>query len=331
VSDSFGQHTRSHLDNLLQRFRHAANPGPFAYEWAHHHDGGQHPIHVVFGVLVHGDERGSLPAAVQLVQALTSGELKFGGKLTIFVGNPEAAREDRRFLEADLNRVFLQRNADTHEDRRARLIMPILDAADVFLDFHQTILDTRQPFYITPWHTPGWHWARAIRSSPVWVTRDPRIPFSASSRCTDEYVAGRGKPGITVELSKKGFDDEAAKLCMRTMVDTLAHADEVGGGSTIEDLAARQPELSFFQTTFTEPFASPEMMLRPGLVNFQPVRAGQTMQAEGSPAITIPDDGMLLFPKYPPRQGTQATAPWPNDIYRLITPLPGHPLSLWED
>ena len=330
MSRSFTTDIRPQLEVLLSQFSAAASPGPYGYRWAHHHDGGRHPGHVVFGCMIHGNEHGSLPAAVRLVNALNDGSLKFKGRVTIFIGNPEAALEDARYLEADLNRVFLDTGETRHEDLRAAMIMPILDDADVLIDFHQTILETTQPFYIFPWHKPGWQWARAIRGTDVWVTRDPKRVFSSGSKCTDEYVGDRGKPGITLELSQKGFSEAADVMCWNTMLETLRLADVAWAGTDIDTLAKRKPELAFFQTTFAQPFEDPELTLKPGLVNFQRVSQGETLHAVDSPSITVPDDGAILFPKYPDRVRGKAIAPWPNEIYRLVTPMKEHPMRLWE-
>jgi succinylglutamate desuccinylase len=328
---TFNADERAHLDRLLGQFEQSAQPGPFEYRWCHHTNGGRHPIHVVFGVMVHGNEFGSLPAAVRLVQSLQSGEVKFGGQISIFIGNPEAARENQRYLEADLNRVFLDTGKDRHEDRRAQQIIPILDAADILIDFHQTILETTRPFYIFPWHRSGWQWARAIRSTDVWVTRNPQQGFSAGAKCTDEYVTDRGQPGMTVELSQKGFSSQAEQLCWDTMLETLRVADQVGMGENIAELAQQKSDLSFFETTFAERFDDPAKALVPGLMNFHTVRAGDPLNAPGSPAIAAPKNGCLLFPKYPKRNNGQAMAPWPNEIYRIVSPMTEHPMVLWED
>ena len=328
---NFTTEIREKLRELLSRFERAARPGPFAYRWCHHFDGGQHERHIVFGCMVHGNEFGSLPAAVRLVEALNAGEIKFGGKVSIFIGNPEAARENRRYLEADLNRVFLHTGESRHEDRRAQQIMPILDAADVFVDFHQTILETAQPFYIFPWQHSGWQWARAIRSADVWVTRGPNVTFSSGSKCTDEYVSDHGRPGITVELSQKGFTDQAEQLCWHTMLTAMQVSDELGSGHDIGTLAERKADLLFYETRFSERFDKPEKALKPGLVNFQPVTVGEALHAPGSPTLTAPTSGAILFPKYPDRSDGHAVAPWPNEIYRLVAPLQTHPVELWED
>ena len=230
---TFTTDIRDRLDTLLSRFEQSARPGPFAYPWCHHFNGGEHSHHIVFGCMVHGNEFGSLPAAVRLVEALNAGEIGFGGKVTIFIGNPEAARENRRYLEADLNRVFLKTEHTTHEHLRAQALMPILDEADVFIDFHQTILETAQPFYIFPWQKAAWKWARAIRATDVWVTRSPHVNFSTGSKCSDEYVSQTGRPGITIELSEKGFSDQAEHLCWNTITKALQISDRLAHGETI--------------------------------------------------------------------------------------------------
>jgi succinylglutamate desuccinylase len=330
--NSFPTNTRERLFGLLERFRARAQPGPFEADWVHTMDGGKHGTHVVFGAMIHGNEFGSLPAVVRLVEALRDGQLRFGGRVTVFIGNPNAARENQRFLEADLNRVFLPSDQTTHEHRRAQALMPILDTADVFVDFHQTILETRQPFYINPWHTNGWHWARALASAPVWVTRDPRLQFSASARCSDEYVVQRGQTGLTVELSQKGFSEQAERICWRTMCTALECADAIAAGTNgIRNIAIGKPDLHFLTTTHSEAFASPAHHLKPGLVNFQPVVAGETLHRDGTPTLRVPSAGVLLFPKYPPRDKDGALSPRPKDIYRLVTPLSAHPTELWPD
>ena len=95
-------------------------------------------------------------------------------------------------------------------------------------------------------------------------------------------------------------------------------------------VAGRHEDLQFYTTTHLEPFSSPQHALRPGLINFQPVQAGEQVSADQSPEIRVPDTGMLLFPKYPDRHDGRAIAPLPGQIFRLITPLQTHPVQLWE-
>jgi len=321
------------LLNYLERFRAVASPEPGGYRWSHRHDGGEHDLHLVFGSMVHGDEVGSLPAVVEALELLAAKALGFGGRITFFVGNPEAGLERRRFLEQDLNRMFMERTEEAHEVRRARQLMPILDTADLFVDFHQTILATRKPFYICPWHQPGWLWARALAGAEHWVTRPPYQSFASGLVCADEYVRVQGKAGLTLELGEQGFFPDAAARALRTIRRALALGDQLAEDpGALQQQAQQEPELEFLQTVHREKFTAAEMSLRPGLVNFEPVKEGDLLSGSDGPELRAPSTGAVLFPKYPPRGADgRALDPRPGELYRIVQPLKGHPLELWEE
>ena len=310
------------LEALLARFEELAEgPAPFV----HSQDGGRHDVHLVFGALVHGNETGSIPAMVRLLEELRSETMVFGGRLTLFLGNPWAAREDLRFLEADLNRVFVDSDADTLEHRRARHLMPVLRDADVFIDFHQTILPTERPFYICPFGEEGWRWARALAGAEVWVTRAPGESFSSGTCCSDEFVRQQGAVGLTLELGQKGFSAAAAERAERVMRDAVSLCERLAAGrTTIVEASEERPELGFYRTVFKPPFPDRSWGLRPGLTNFQSVHLGERLSAEGTPELLAPADGVLLFPKYPP-----ADQPLPAEIVRVLERMERHPLELW--
>ena len=172
----------AHIQELYDALS-AAGPAvdgvPHALSFTSENDG----PHVVFGIMVHGDETGALPAAIQFAHELTSGAQPYVGRVSLFIGNPAAGLAGRRFLEADLNRVFIDTDADSIEHRRSRQLRRILDTADLFVDFHQTIEHTVSPFYIFPWSPQGEAWVRALGAAPRWVTRAPGQSFSAGTCC----------------------------------------------------------------------------------------------------------------------------------------------------
>lgn len=321
----------SDLQRHLDTFDRLRQEGPFAYRRAHHHDGGA-GRHLVIGSMIHGDEVGSLPAVVRVMQELADGTLTHKGRVTFFVGNPEAGLQNARFLESDLNRVFVDEPPDTHEGRRARELKPILDAADVFIDLHQTILETARPFYICPFQVEGWHWARAIAGAVAWVTRHPGAAFSSGTMCADEYVRVQNKPGITLELSQKGFGNGGEERAYDAIVAALALADAVESGeTTLAEAASRKPELEFMHTVHREKFASDAHALAPGWVNFAPVEEEQQLAADGAPAMVAPTSGFVLFPKYPPVVDGVYKKPLPGEIYRIVQPLSEHPMTCYAD
>ncbi len=320
------------LDALLNRFDATRRADPDTYRWSHHHDGGEHPFHLVVSSLIHGNEVGSLAGVVRVMEDLASGAIRYGGKATFFIGNPEAGRANVRFLEADLNRVFVRGlQGSAHEIKRALELMPLLDQADVYLDFHQTLKAARQPFYILPWSEAAWLWVRALGGAEVWVTRNPGQAFSSGVMCADEYVRERGRPGITIELGEKGWSQEAADTTYRMITEALQIADEEAAGTrTLREAAEAKPDVRFYNTCFRQPFDDPQMRLLNGIGNFEPITEGEVLSAVGTPELRAPHTGAVLFPKYPPRDSDgNALDPRPKEIYRVVEELSVHPLELW--
>ena len=317
----------SELNALLKRFEglcpSSASLPPFVAQAG---EGGA--FHVVLCCMTHGDETGSLPAAVQLLEALQQGTRRFAGRLTVVVGNPPAARLGRRFGEADLNRVFLP-GPESWERRRAAELMPLLDQADLVVDLHQTIEPTAQPFHIHPWTPVLEHWAQILQGAQDWVTRPMGESFATGTCCLDEYVRDQGRAALTIELSQKGMRPQTTKLAQAVMERALDAAQARLAGSDLASLSSTAKEMRLWRTAHKEPFASAELCLRPGLRNFEPVQTGELLSAVGTPELRAPCSGALLFPKYPPRDTTGGiSGPLPADIFRVLTPLSQHPASL---
>ncbi|MCA9567214.1 MAG: succinylglutamate desuccinylase/aspartoacylase family protein [Myxococcales bacterium] len=311
------------LDALLARFEAARKPGPWAYRWAHAHDGGVHEEHVVITCLVHGNEVGSLPAVVRLQEALASGQATFGGRLTLVIANPEAARADRRFLDSDLNRAFaFVEGREGHEHARARELRPILDSADLLLDLHQTGTPSETAFWTYPWDPVLGKWARVLEATTVGITRAPGEGFDAPDlKCVDEYVRDLGRPAMCLELGEKGFHPTQEALAWRTMVRLLRTVDAIRAGTTtLEAEAHEHPELTWYTTVHREDWGSPDRALAPGLGCWSRVEAHQELAAEGSPSIQAVRTGRILFPKYP-----RPDEPRPTHLFHLVAPLHQHP------
>lgn len=305
--------TSQRLDVLLERFQKQAHAGPFDCAWTHHHPGtGSHARHVVLGFLIHGNEFGSLPAAVQLLEALNAGTLVPAGPLTLLLGNPEAARADERFLDEDFNRVFtFDRAADNHERRRAEAVRPILDAADYFLDFHQTQTPCARAFWTFPWRRTYGDIARVLRIAEVGLTRADGQAFSPGLCCLDEYVRNRGRIGLTVELGMRGFDEGQAAAAVAGARRLLTLVERLERGEALADMAAAAPSMHWYATRHIVAGA-PGARLRAGYQNWSPIAEGEVLSVDTQPSLVAPVAGVALFPKYP-----KAGQPVPPDLMRI--------------
>lgn len=302
---------------LVDDFLRSALRGPFDYPACHHFPGsGVHQRHAVFGFVVHGNEHGTLAAALELQRHLL--ESPPLGPVTLLLGNVEAAREDLRYLDEDFNRVFsFDRPAGSRERRRAEQVRPILDAADFFLDFHQTQTPTTAPFWTFPYSTELAQWARVLGGAERCLTRKPGQSFSQGQKCLDEYVRDRGKVGLTLEVGFRGVDSVQAERAHRCADNALRAINATTVGETsLAQLAALAPELLFYETRHIVRSQAAGLRLRDGLSNWVQVAKGELLTAANSPEERAPFDGCALFPKYP--RGSEVPPP---ELLRLAQPI----------
>lgn len=308
---------RGSVHDLLARFDAGPGPGALGVPGTSHFPKERGP-HLVLGFLIHGNEWGTLPAALQLQQDLLCGDIEPAGPLTLLVGNRQAALENVRFIEEDFNRVFtFEEPAKTLERIRAEQVRPLLDAADYFLDFHQTQTPTEAPFWTFPWMSDLGLWARAIGGGPLGLTRRANGAFSPGRSCLDEYVRARGKMGITLEVGTKGPDPEQALRTYESakrFIRTVASVEN--GEAKLRTLARDQPPISWYATREVIQAVTREHRLRPGLGNWTAVEAGEVLSAPGAPEIRASEPGRILFPKYP-----GPDEPPPPELFRLGVPI----------
>jgi len=274
--------------------------------------------HLLIGFGIHGNEWGTLPAAVALALHLQSGKLVARGPVSLLLGNLDALRQDVRFVDEDFNRVFsFDQPAHSLERKRAALVRPLLDAADFFLDLHQTQTPTESAFWTFPWSDELGAWARIIGAASRGLVRAPGGAFAPGRKCLDEYVRDRGKCGITAEMGEKGASPAQAQAAYQAVARLIRAYDEhTIFGASITQLAQRMPAIDWYQTV--EVLAPTEKMtrLRPGFACFTPVSAGEVLSAAGAPLIAT-QSGVLVFPKYP-AEGEES----PPELVRLAAPIP---------
>ena len=316
------------LQSHLRTFAELRTPGPIDYPWLHTHSGGLHDTQVIFQALTHGDEVGALPALIDVMSRLKSGALTFGGQAHFVLGNPEAALQGQRFLEQDLNRVFVDPERapggpDAFEVKRAQTLMPLYDTCALFIDFHQTSSPSKRPFYTGPWRSDWDQWIRAIGGSTAWLARPAGQVYEPNTRCIDEYVRDRGLPGITLELGLLGFDSGAKRRAAVEIERAMALVDGIASGETsLARAAEHEPKPHYFRQTHVEVFSDPMLTLQPGFENFSDVSAGQLVSRQGTPEITITQAATMMHPIYPPRHADgRAVEPLYGAIFRLVQPI----------
>ncbi|MBY0336328.1 MAG: succinylglutamate desuccinylase/aspartoacylase family protein [Acetobacteraceae bacterium] len=139
-------------------------------------DSGLSGPHLVLSALVHGNE---IAGAIVLDKLLRQEVRPERGRLTFVFANLDAfSRFDpddptaSRFLEEDLNRLWSPESLDgprrSAELRRARLLRPVLDAADILLDLH-SMLWPSDPLFLVGGHQGAARLALSLGRPPLVV------------------------------------------------------------------------------------------------------------------------------------------------------------------
>lgn len=272
--------------------------------------------HFVFSGVIHGNEVGSLPAFLKAIQYFEQNHLKFNGTITFILGNIKAALAKERFIEQDLNRAFSSFDGKTYESRRAEEIARVIKIADIHIDFHQTIEPTRGPFFLFSDNEFNIQLANALDCAKVAIVRDPSQGLAYGQMTSGEYAESLNIPTLTIELSQKGFNVEAETICFSVMEKILNLFPEK---IDISAIPQKNIEIHLLRNSKKQKFAHPLMHLVHGLINLDPVKKGTLLgYDENKNPLHSPEDGYILFPKYPKRVNEEAVAPLPSDIFMIV-------------
>jgi len=184
------------------------------------------PKKLLITVCIHGNETCGLVAVNQLLQ---EGFFKHGFdaktlSITILLGNPRAVMENKRYIDMNLNRMFLIHHCeekpgaahvdDPYERSRLEEIIAEMHQCDAYLDIHSTSAPT-VPFAIVP---PGEKSELLAKKFPVkFVLHNVMKVISGTSI---DYVKQLNKPAICVECGQHRSEEtiHVAKETLRAFI-----------------------------------------------------------------------------------------------------------------
>lgn len=271
-------------------------------------------VDLLFMALVHGNEVGGLAVVNAICGYLAQGLLAPASSLGFVLCNVAAARQGTRFVQRDLNRSFGESAPETHEQRRAQELKPILRRARYCVDLHQTIEPSDLPFFAFAYQEATMRFAHAVSpESPVVTYWGRKFSQASGADCTSgEFMDEAGTIGLSFELGQKGFGAYEIAVGVRACLQAIAAVDGLGRGVPLPPLTDRANPL--YTWSAIVPYPAGDVRLETGLKNFQPVAPGQLLGTHDGAPLLAERGGLLLFPKY--RHST--TEPKPAELYRLL-------------
>jgi succinylglutamate desuccinylase len=297
------------------------------------YDGQQPGALVIVFAAVHGNEIAGVKALREVFFLLNKEPeinpgFQFNGALLGLVGNLQALQLQQRYLQRDLNRIWEEHEIERilrlapeerrAEDREAAEILQMVQEtirvrkpeALVLLDLHTT--SAEGGIFCIPASDPAsLRLAKELHAPVVLGLMDGirgTLLHFAANRCFCE----NGIPNYCIGAAFEGgqHDDPlSVSRCIAAVINCLRAA----GCVKPEDVDTRHDEilLSYSdklpKVTRLQYVHSirPEdrFRMRPGYLNFQPIRQGEHLADDVKGPIYAPDDGRILMPLYQP-QGT---------------------------
>ncbi len=272
---------------------------------------------VLLSVGVHGDETGPIEVLAQLLDALSRQPLQLAVDLMVCVGNLEAIRAGRRFIDADLNRMFRPRRgnlAGTVEAARADVLIAATDAffRDAgprrwHLDLHTAIRPSLYPTFAI---VPDLIAQPAKRELVAWLGRAAigAIIMNPASAGTYSYYSAEhcGAAASTVELGRVGTlgqNDLSLFAEVALALDGLLRGVETGGdaaGVAAPHVFAVAQEIIKLSDDFRMAFDRQTH-------NFSALPAGAVIASDGATVYTVKHaEELVVFPNPDVRVGLRA-------------------------
>ncbi|WP_020656237.1 succinylglutamate desuccinylase [Massilia niastensis] len=269
---------------------------------------------VLVSVGVHGDETGPIEVTAYVVEALSRSPRALAVDLMLCVGNIDAIAAGKRFIDADLNRMFRAERgalAGTAEAARADAIVAATTAffegagpERWHLDLHTAIRPSHYPMFAI---VPELIEDRARGALVGWLGQAGigAIIMNPKSAGTYSYYTSEhhGAAGSTVELGQVGT---LGQNDLSQFADMSAALGRLLRGEP--DVPAKA-EPHVFATAQSIMKLSDAFSMNVGREtwNFTPLKKGEVIASDGDTVYTVQhDEELVVFPNPDVRVGLRA-------------------------
>lgn len=227
----------------------------------------------------HGNEKVGVFAVDKILKDI---EVKTGVVYFVY-SNPEAIKQDERFIEKNLNRCFLEKQeGNTYEEKRARELMKILDKCDALLDVHASNSPETIPFVITD---NGLEIARNFDFEIIATGFDGIEPGA-----TDGYMKAHGKVGICIECGYSGEGERNVDLAYNSIMQFLQYYDCVAHIVPMSDCKQKFLHVDEVQKVTPDHFETVRLFS-----DFETIPAGTLIARDDTQEYRIKQERVVLF------------------------------------
>jgi succinylglutamate desuccinylase len=240
---------------------------------------------------VHGDEVCGVKAFDDLIDKL---EIK-KGKVTFIYANLEAQKQKKRFVEANLNRCFLDEQPEDVkgklEAETAKEILPYLNEADVLLDLHSSKSSDSLKYIIC--EKDCLDLISALEPKTVLFGID-----DVDKGGSDGYMFNKGKPGICVECGLHDSED-SIETAKNSILNLLKKLELIEGDFETFD------NKEIFRTDYRYKNKNGPFKFVDWFKDFQEIKEDTVVGHDGDEEVIVKKGKYFLFPDEPKKIGSE--------------------------
>ncbi len=250
-------------------------------------------IDLTIAAIIHGDEVIGLDVIYSLSQKILNNEIDLQHLNICFtLGNIDAYKQNKRFIEDDLNRV-IGANVQSLEGQHACRLERILSKTKFVLDIHQTKNPIDTPFFTSYSDESSIYFCHQLMpKAPIVMSKKECKNFECD---TDSFVYEHGGVGVTLELGSIGDQSNVSagvQACING-IKYLLSPDKVNTPDQGKVIYAICKKVTLKKSE----------QLNPNIKNFAPVKSVDEFIVEDKTKLTLKGDLYFLWPK---REGLQS-------------------------
>lgn len=241
---------------------------------------------------VHGNERGGWQAVAELLRRASRGELRIQrGSVTFVIANLPAIEREVRFIEKNLNRLFVRGLATGNncaETARAQELLPFLGKAEFMLDLHATTAPS-PPFLMCEEHLV--EDARRIGAERV-VLGWAALGDSSVSGDSESFVLSCGKRAFTMENGQWCWEG-SFQSAFETALRFLQYTGLLPGARSVA------PIVQLFRLYMVQNKLRDGFRYARSWQTFDPISAGELIGTDGENEYRASEDSFMIMPGDP--------------------------------
>ncbi|MCK5616327.1 succinylglutamate desuccinylase/aspartoacylase family protein [Candidatus Pacearchaeota archaeon] len=231
---------------------------------------------------VHGNEVCGVKAFNEIIPNIEIEK----GEVTFIYANLKAQKQNKRFVEENLNRCFLDNQpeemANTLEGKTAKAIMLYLQKADILLDLHSANSSSNLKFLIC--ESDCLELAQTLSPQKIIMGID-----NAEKGGTDGYMFNMKKPGICVECGAHETK-ESIEVAKESIYSLLRKIQAIKGEPKI------YPDKNLYRAKYMYKTKNGPFKIVGKYKNFDKVKEKTLIGTDGKEEIYIEKGDVVMFP-----------------------------------